>query len=390
MIGVPESAIFFCFHGEKWEKSVNVALIHEWLTTLGGSERVVLALHDLYPQAPLFTSIHKGRNLPPAFEEIDVRTSFLQGLPFSGRYYQKLLPLMPLAFEQFDLRGYDVVISSSHACAKGVLTSPETLHISYVHTPMRYAWDLTLDYQKTLPILLRPLAASMLHKLRIWDAVAANRVDAFLANSRTVASRIEKHYRRKAKVIHPPVDTHRFSISPRVEEHFLMVSRLVPYKRVDLAVEAFTELGWPLRVVGDGPLFGKLKAKAGSNVVFTGALPDEEVAQELSRARALVFPAFEDFGIVPVEAQASGRPVVAFGAGGATETVVEGVTGTFFSEQTVSSLVSALRRFERIDFDPQRIRAHALLFDRLVFQREIAQFVEQTLERREEREMIRG
>lgn len=355
---------------------MNVALVHEWLTTLGGSERVVLALHELFPEAPLFTTIYKPKNLPEAFREMKVNPSFLQKLPFSGRYYQKLLSLMPLAFEQFDLRGYDVVISSSHACAKGVLTGPDTFHISYVHTPMRYAWDLYPDYLATVHPILRPIAAGMLHRLRIWDAMAANRVDAFLANSKTVAARIAKHYRRPSKVIYPPVDTARFQVGS-VEDHFLVVSRLVPYKRVDIAVEAFTQLGWPLRVVGDGPLYASLKARAGANVTFTGALSDREVSEELSKARALIFPSYEDFGIVPVEAQASGRPVIAYGVGGATETVLEGETGLFFPEQTASSLILALRRFERMNWDSQRIRTHALRFDRSVFLREFAAFVEE-------------
>lgn len=370
-------------------EALNVALIHEWMVTLGGSERVVWAMHEVYPHAPVYTSVYQPRNLPEEFQKLAIHPSFLQNFPACGRYYQKLLPLMPLAFEQFDLRDYDVVISSHHACAKGVITGPETLHISYVHTPMRYAWDLYHDYQATLPRLMRPVSAALLHRLRTWDVVTANRVDHFIANSHTVARRIEKHYRRPATVIHPPVDVERFSIAPRVDDHFLVVSRLVPYKRVDLAIEAFNKLGWPLRVVGDGPLYRELRKLAKPNITFAGHLSDQEVAVELSQARALIFPAFEDFGIVPVEAQAAGRPVIAYGHGGATETVLDGVSGVFFPEQTADSLVDALRRFDALSFDAEIIRRHALKFSRLNFQEALGRFVAEAYAEKK-RELIHG
>lgn len=343
---------------------MKVALIHEWLTTLGGSERVVWAFHRMFPEAPVFTTVHRQDLLPAEFAGLDVRPSFLQRLPGATRHYQKLLPLMPLAFEQFDLSGYDLVLSSSHACAKGVVTRPETVHVCYTHTPMRYAWDLYHPYQATVHPLLRPLSAALLSYLRQWDVLAANRVDHFVANSQEVARRINKHYRRRAQVVPPPIDVERFTPAPsaQVGDHLLVVSRLVPYKRVDLAVEAANRTGMRLRVVGDGPLYSELKAMARPNVEFVGHLSDREVADEMARCRALVFGAFEDFGLVPLEVQASGRPVVAYGAGGALETVIDGLTGVFFDEQTVDSLVHALGRLERTDLQPSVIRRHAESF----------------------------
>lgn len=343
---------------------MKVALIHEWLTTLGGSERVVWAFHRMFPEAPVFTTVHRQDLLPAEFASLDVRPSFLQRLPGATRHYQKLLPLMPLAFEQFDLSGYDLVLSSSHACAKGVLTRPETVHVCYTHTPMRYAWDLYHSYQATVNPLMRPLSAALLSYLRQWDVLAANRVDHFVANSQEVARRINKHYRRSARVVPPPIDVERFTPVPsaKVGDHLLVVSRLVPYKRVDLAVQAANRTGMRLRVVGDGPLYAELKAMAKPNVEFVGHLSDRDVADEMARCRALVFGAFEDFGLVPLEVQASGRPVVAYGSGGALETVIDGLTGIFFKEQTVDSLVAALGRLERTELEPGVIRRHAETF----------------------------
>ncbi|HEY9855063.1 MAG TPA: glycosyltransferase [Stenomitos sp.] len=343
---------------------MKVALVHEWLTTLGGSERVVWAFHRMFPDAPVYTTVHRRDLLPAEFNGLDVRPSFLQRLPGATRHYQKLLPLMPLAFEQFDLSSYDLVLSSSHACAKGVVTRPDQLHVCYTHTPMRYAWDLYHDYLKDVSPLLRPLAAVLLSNLRQWDVLAANRVDNFVANSREVAKRINKHYRRQALVVPPPIDVERFEVAPAAEvgDHLLVVSRLVPYKRVDLAIQAANQTGMPLKVIGDGPLYSELKAMAKPNVEFLGHVGDQEVARAMARCRALVFGAFEDFGLVPLEVQACGRPVVAYGAGGALETVIDGVTGLFFPEQTPDSVAAALRRLDRTDFEPAAIRRHAESF----------------------------
>lgn len=343
---------------------MKVALVHEWLTTLGGSERVVLALSRLFPGAPLYTSTFRPGQLPPDFDRMDVRTTFLDRWPLP---HQALLPLMPVAFEQLDLREFDLVVSSSHACAKGVLTRADALHVSYCHTPIRYAWDLQAEYQRSLPAIARPLSAWMLHRLRLWDFAAAQRVDRFVANSATVAGRIAKWYRRPADVLHPPVDVSRFAIAPAASEPCLIVSRLVPYKRIDLAIAAFNQLGLPLDIIGEGPLYKELSRQAGPGIRFLGHAPDAEVARRMATARALIFPGVEDFGIVPVEAMASGRPVVALRAGGALETVVEGHTGVFFDEPDASSLAAAVRAALSCDWDPAAIRAHAQRFDESAF-----------------------
>ncbi|MNS27181.1 GDP-mannose-dependent alpha-(1-6)-phosphatidylinositol monomannoside mannosyltransferase [compost metagenome] len=350
---------------------MKVALIHEWLTTLGGSERVVLALSKIFPGAPVFTSVYDRDRLPAEFAGLDVRPSFLQKIPGAVKRHQALLPLMPIAFEQHDLRGYDLVISSHHACAKGVITDANALHLSYVHTPMRYAWDLTQEYTATLSPLKRVLAAPLLHYLRGWDVASSWRVDHYMANSKLVAQRIAKHYRRPATVIHPPIRVDDFSLG-QAEDHYLVVSRLVPYKRIDLAIEAANRTGATLKIVGDGPLLNELKAIAKPNVEFLGNLSDAEVRAEYSRCKAFLFPGFEDFGLTPLEAMASGKPVIAYGRGGALETVVDGVTGVFFAEQTVDSLVGGMTRFESLTFSPEAIRRHAGSYDEAIFADRIA------------------
>jgi glycosyltransferase involved in cell wall biosynthesis len=357
---------------------MKVALVHDWLANTGGAESVLWALHELYPEAPVYTLVHNPDRLPAKFRELDVRTSFLQHLPGARTKYQRFLPLMPFAVEQFDLTGYDVVISSSHACAKGAITRPDTLHVCYCHTPMRYAWEFYHEYLEREQVgrLGRLVIAPVMTNLRVWDYASAQRVDCFVANSTAVAARIRKHYRREATVIHPPVETGRFSSGSR-EDFFLVVSRLVGYKRVDLAVEACNRLGAPLVVIGDGSQQAALKALAGPTVTFLGRQPDEVVQDYFARCRALLFPGEEDFGITPVEAQAAGRPVIAFGRGGALDTVIPGETGLLFAEQTTESLTAALREFlvgeER--FSAERIREHARRFDGAVFKEKMAQLV---------------
>ena len=365
---------------------VPTALVHDYLAQSGGAERVVLALHRLFPQAPLYTSVYDPKATLPAFAAVDVRTSFLQRSLLSSRRFHKLaLRFYPAAFEQFDLSAYRLVVSSSSAFAKGIITGPETCHICYCHTPARFAWRQQEYLQQgTLTRFLAPLLRGVLSDLRRWDVETAGRADFFVANSHNIAARIRKYYRREvAAVIYPPVETSRFLPAPadEVGNHFLVVSRLVGYKRIDLAVDACTRLGVPLRVVGTGPELRALKRRAGPTVSFLGRLPDDAVAREYARCRALIFPGEEDFGLTPVECMASGRPVVAFGRGGALETVTPGKTGLFFDQQTPESLMTALRAVAEMPVDPQVLQAEAFRFDTSVFTARFRAFVRQAQER---------
>jgi glycosyltransferase involved in cell wall biosynthesis len=356
---------------------VRVALVHDYLNQMGGAEKVLLTLHDLFPQAPIYTSIYDRRGVDRRFRSMDIRTSFMQHLPFVKSHHQPFLPLYPYAFEWMDLRAYDLVISDSSAFAKGIITRPEALHISYCHTPMRWAWNYE-DYieRERVGWIGRILLPPLIARLRQWDYNTAARVDYFVANSPNVAARIAKYYRREAVFIPPPVDTSRFFVAPRHEDYFLIVSRLVPYKRIDLAVKAFSMLGLPLRIIGSGRDERRLRRMAGKNVRFLGRLPDEEVRTQMAHCRALIFPGEEDFGMTPVEAQASGRPVIAYAAGGALASIVEGSTGMFFYQQTPEALADAVVNFRDEYFDPLAIRKHAEEFDTQRFMRRFTQFVE--------------
>lgn len=351
-----------------FDSSMRVALVHEWLTTWAGSEQVLAAAAELFPDAPIFAVVADMNLARQQFGDRPIYTSFIQRLPMAGRLYQWYLPLMPLAVEQLDLRGYDLVISSSHACAKGVLTRSDAVHVCYCHTPIRYAWDMYHEYLASSGRFQRWLARPLMHYMRLWDAAAAQRVDVFVANSRAVAERIGKHYRRKAEVIHPPVDTQYYTPEGAAEDFYLVAGRLVPYKRVELAVQACTRLGKPLVVIGDGPERPRLERIAGPSVRFLGYQPREVLRDHYRRCRALIFPGEEDFGIVPVEVQACGRPVIAYGRGGALDSVRDGVTGILFPAQTVESLVDAVERAERVPWDSRQIRAWAERFSKGSFQ----------------------
>lgn len=361
-----------------------VALVHDWLPVYAGAERVLEQMMAVVPDSDLYTLIDFLPDDQRGFlNGKEVRTSFIQNLPFARNHYRHYLPLAPVAIEQFDLTGYDVVVSSSYAVAKGALTTPSQLHVSYVHSPVRYAWDLHFQYlrQGNLEWGVRSvLARAILHYIRLFDVASANRPDVYLANSHYVARRIWKTYRRKARVVYPPVDTTAFSLQESKEPYYVALSRLVPYKRIDLIAEAFTHMPEKeLVIIGDGPEADRIKEKAGPNVTLIGYQPFDAVKSHLERARALVFAAEEDFGIVPVEAQACGTPVIAYGRGGVRETVVPGETGVFFNKQTPEHLCEAVRTFEaqRGEMEPSHIRAHAQQFSvrqfRTAFRRELEQ-----------------
>ena len=364
---------------------MRVALTHDWLTNLAGAERVLLNLHEIYPEAPIYTSVFVPGEFP-SLGDADVRTSFLQKLPLAKTRHQAFPVLRMVAFERFDLSGYDVVISSSHAEAKGVITRPETLHICYCYTPIRYYWSGYHHYLENprfgaLNPLLKVLLPGMTNYLRVWDRCAADRVDLFVAISEHVARRIRKYYRREADVIYPPVDTSWLQPSPTVDDYYLLVGRLIPYKRADVAVQAFNRLGLPLKIAGTGSEMEVLRRTARPNVEFLGRVADDELGELYSRCVALVFPQEEDFGIVPLEAMAAGRPVIAYRAGGALETVVEGETGVFFDRQEAECLEEAVRKFDPGRFDPERVRRQALLFDTAVFKENISTYVEKAWKR---------
>lgn len=366
---------------------LRVAIVHEWLEQYAGSERVLEQLLRLYPQAKLFALVdfvpEEARGFLGGHK---VHTSFIQRLPCARRWFRQYLQLMPIAVEQFDLSGYDLVISSSHAVAKGVITGPDTVHVSYVHSPMRYAWDLQAQYlsQGGLDRGIKGLYARwLLHRLRIWDVRTAPGVDVFVANSHYIARRIQKVYGRDAEVVWPPVDTDCFSPALGTRDYYLVASRFVPYKRVDLLVEAFALLPeLQLVVVGDGPERARVLHAAGSrtNVEVRFPVTQDTLVAMMQGARAMLFAAEEDFGITTVEAQACGTPVIAFGRGGALDIVVErdgGVTGVLFAEQTAPSVADAVRRFEglRGGIEPQTCRRNALRFSRANFDKRIKEIV---------------
>jgi glycosyltransferase involved in cell wall biosynthesis len=366
---------------------MKIALIHDWLTGMRGGEKCLEVLCELFPEATLYTLLYKEGSVSETISRMKIKTSFIQNLPFSSNHYQKYLPLFPTAIEQFDLTGFDLVISSSHCVAKGVITSPETCHICYCHTPMRYAWEMYYAYfsKNTVSPLIRWSVPFFINYLRSWDEKSSDRVDWFVANSENVRRRIQKHYRRDAEVIYPPVDTEYFSLGKSEGDYFLVASALVPYKRIDLAILAFNELNLPLLVIGEGSEKKKLMKLAGNNIKFTDWQKPSELKKYYSECKALIFPGEEDFGIVPVEAQACGKPVIAFGKGGATESVRGAYpdqeissdhTGIFFCPQTKEGLIEAVRRFESVKFDPLLIREQSLKFDRKVFKQRIKEFIE--------------
>lgn len=357
---------------------MNVALVHDWLIGMGGGEKVLDALYEVYP-GPIYTLLHDKEALEGTpFSNRPIHPSFLQRFPRVRKYYRNMLPLFPFAIERFDLSDYPVILSSSHSVAKGIKTRPGQIHICYCHTPMRYAWDLYDFHLSHLSLPKKVVAKPILKWLRKWDEKTHSRVDHFIANSRCVAKRIEQNYGREATVIYPPVDTHLFQPASQREDYYFTCSRLVPYKRIDLLVEAFKRMpNKKLLIIGDGPEKKRLEAIASANTTFLGAQPFDVLQNYLSKARAFLFAAEEDFGIVSVEAQSAGIPVIAFGKGGSLETVISGETGLFFDQQSPESLIDAIGCFEKIekDFDQQIITKHAEKFSKARFQKELRMFV---------------
>ena len=360
---------------------MKVAIVHEWFVDYSGSEKVTEELLNIFPDATLFSLIEfMPDNLKEHIHHKKVNTSFIQKLPFAKKYYKNYLPFMPLAVEQLDVSGFDVVISSSHAVAKGVITSANQLHICYCHSPIRYAWDLYHQYISEAGLkkgLKGFIAKVILHYIRLWDYTTANRVDHFIANSNYISRRIKKIYGKKATVIYPPVAVNKFSCAAKKEDFYFTASRLVPYKRIELIVEAFSQMpDKKLYVIGEGPEYFKIKAKASENVIIMGYQPFNVLKDYMERAKAFVFAAEEDFGIAPVEAQACGTPVIAYGRGGALETVTP-ETGILFLQQNIESIVAAVREFENSysRFDGDKIRENAKIYSSERFRKQIKEFV---------------
>jgi glycosyltransferase involved in cell wall biosynthesis len=360
---------------------MKTALVYDWLLTMGGGEKTLSAIQEAYP-SPIYTLVHDPKRMKgTAFESSQVHSSFIQKFPFSKRLYRNYLPFFPLAIEQFDLSSYDVIISASHAVSKGVLTHAGQVHLCYCFTPMRYAWDLTHRYLEGVSGVQKLAAKASLHYLRNWDISSLGRVDHFAAISHYIAGRIKKVYGKDATVIYPPVETEDIAFSAAKDNYYLAVSRMVPYKRIDLIVEAFSHLpDKRLVVVGDGPEMKKVKSLAKQNVEILGWQSDEKIRALMKGAKAFLFAAEEDFGIVVVEAQAAGTPVIALGQGASLETVVPGRTGLFYPRQSIESLIEAIYAFEKNAFDPAEIRAHAQKFNRQRFIEEFKQFVTMKIE----------
>ncbi len=358
---------------------MKVALVHDYLNQYGGAERVLEAFTQIYPKAPIFTLLYDEKRTGYAFKGKEIHTSFMQKVPLVKSHHRPFLMMMPLAAEQFDLTEYDLVLSDSHAYAKGVITSADTLHICYCHTPIRYAWDDSHKYIEEFGYSnpIKKIIPFFMNYIRVWDEQAAHRVDKFIANSNFVSKRIDKYYQRESQVIHPPVKTDLFHVADKPDKYFLTVGRFLPYKRFDLAIKAFNESGWPLKIVGDGPERKKLQAMAKSNIEFAGLISDNKLKEYYAHCQAFIFPQEEDFGITAVEAMASGRPVIAYQSGGALETIKPNVTGMFFEDQTPESLIKTLRNFNSNNFNPQLIRERAMEFDQERFKEKIKKFIDE-------------
>ena len=357
---------------------MKVALVHEFLTQLGGAERVLQTFHELFPDAPVYTLVYDKTPTQGFFDNWDIRTSFLQNLPLAVRKYKWFLPLMPRAAEKFDFSGYDLVLSDSSAFAKGIITKPPTVHVCYCHTPTRYVWQDRDEYIDSLPYpkyIKHYIKYYAIHYMQGWDYKAAQRPNHIIANSRTVQGRIKKYYDRDSQVIYPPVDTAFFRPTGEKGDYFLTASRLEPYKKIDLVIDAFNRLNLPLKVAGDGAEIEKLRGASRPNVEFLGRVSDEELRNLYSGAKAFIFPALEDAGIMPLEALACGTPVIGLNKGGVAEFIKDGEHGVLFADQTIDGIFSAEKKLAMTNFDPEKLRARTLEFDKEIFKEKIRAFI---------------
>ena len=364
---------------------MKIAFVHDYLVQYGGAERVLECLTELYPYASIYTILYNKDAMHGVFEDKRIYTSYLQKIPFARKWHRIFPLLMPPAIEQFDFSPYDIVVSDSSSYAKGIITRPETLHICYMHTPMRYAWDDCQKYTRDFyfPRFVKKLIPFAMNYIRVWDKISADRVDVFIANSNFVARRIKKYYHKDSSVIHPPVDTEKFAILPKnsEEKYFLMVGRLIAYKRHSIAIKAFNEMKLPLKIIGRGPELKRLQKIAGPTIEFLGRVEDEDLNQYYANCSAVIFPQEEDFGIVAIEALSSGKPLIAYRGGDIPEHMEENKMGVFFDEQNPDAIKDAVTRFEKLSFDQDYIRSKVLKFDRKIFKEKIKTFIENVLEK---------
>lgn len=366
---------------------MKIALVHDYLVQYGGAERVLECFTELYPKAPIFMIVYNKEATHGIFEGKDIRVSWLQKWPFAKKYHRIFPLLMPLAIESFNFDNYDIVLSDSSSFSKGIITSPKTLHICYMHTPMRYAWDDCQKYTQefSFPTIIKRLVPFVMNYIRIWDKVSADRPDKIISNSNFVKKRIQKYYHRESEVIYPPVNYSDFKISEKQDDYFLIVGRLLAYKKFDIAIEAFNELGLKLKIIGRGPEMKRLKKIAKPNVELLGRLPDEKLSEYYSKCQAFIFPQEEDFGIVAIEAMASGRPVIAFKGGDIPEHLEDGKTGILFENQTAKGICQAVERFKQLKFDSKYIRSSAQKFDKEQFKARIKDYISRDFERHKKR-----
>lgn len=357
---------------------MRIALVHDYLVQNGGAEKVLEAFCEIFPYAPIHTLIYSPKLMHGSFADKKIKTSFLQKLPLAAARHRIFPQFMPFAIESFDFSDYDIVLSDSSSFAKGIITGPQTLHICYMHTPMRFAWDDCQKYNRDFyfPMLVKRLVPFAMNYIRLWDRASADRPDKIIANSNFISRRIKKYYKRDSIVINPPVNIEKFKISREKDDYFLAAGRLMAYKRFDIVIKAFNELGLPLKILGRGPEMKRLERLAKSNIEFLGRVSDAELTKHFSRCQGFIFPQEEDFGIMAIEVMASGTPLIAYRGGDIPEHMEEGRTGIFFDEQTPQAIISAVKNFKASDYDPEYIRARTLKFDKKIFKDKIKDYVE--------------